>query len=260
MCFQGSIRGFMEIKSKFDGIAKLYGEQGAKALLNAHVLIVGLGGVGTWSAEAIARSGIGQITLVDMDEICISNTNRQIHALDGNYGKMKVDALKDRIKLINPDCEVNAIVDFFTKETCEEILNVKYNYVIDSIDSIRNKCLLISQCKKKEIPIITIGGAGGKSDPTKVELTDLNRTYNDRLLLVVRNNLIRFYDFTKHRKQKYHVACVFSSEDATTPENSCDTTNLNCATGFGSITHITGLFGFMASGHVINEIVNKSYE
>ncbi len=250
----------MDSKSRFDGITRLYGETGATALTGAHVLIVGLGGVGTWAAEAIARSGIGEITLIDMDEICISNTNRQIHAHDGNYGKMKVDALKERILLINPDCKVNAVVDFFTKDNVEEILKQPYDYVIDSIDSIRNKCLLISQCKSRNIPIITIGGAGGKSDPTQVLLTDLNRTYNDKLLLVVRNNLKRFYNFTKHRKQKYHVACIFSSEDAVMPEQACNASNLNCATGFGSITHVTGQFGFMAAGHVINSIVVKSRE
>lgn len=247
----------MENKSRFDGIERLYGARSFSSLANSHVLIVGIGGVGTWATEAIARSGIGEITLVDMDEICISNTNRQIHAHDGNYGKMKVEALKERILSINPECKVNALIDFFTIETKDEILKTNYDYVIDSIDSVRNKCLLIAECKERGIPIITTGGAGGKFDTTKVQIADLNRSYNDKLLAVVRTNLKRFHGFSKDKKRTYKIACVFSPEHRTMPEQECRATNINCATGFGAITHITGLFGFMAAGHVINEIVAR---
>lgn len=260
ICFQRPINLFMNTKSRFDGIARLYGDKGAQALKDAHILIVGLGGVGTWAAESLARSGVGEISLVDMDEICISNTNRQIHAHDGNYGKMKVEALKERIKLINPDCKINECIDFFTKDTKDEILGITYDYVIDCIDSVRNKCLLITECKRRAIPIVTTGGAGGKFDPTKVQIVDLNKSYNDKLLMVIRNNLKRFHGFPRDKKANYKIACVFSPEDRTIPEQSCNTGNLNCATGFGAITHITGIFGFMAAGHVINSIVDKLRE
>lgn len=248
----------MNEKSRFDGIARLYGEHEYNALNRAHVLIVGIGGVGTWAAEAIARSGIGKISLVDMDEICISNTNRQIHALNNNYGKMKVDALKERIKLINPECEVNAIMDFFTADTKDQILSGPIDYVIDAMDSVRNKCLLIAECKERNIPIITTGGAGGKFDATRIQVADLNRSYNDKLLAVIRTNLKRFHNFSKDKKRTYKIPCVFSPEPRTIPTQSCDANNLNCNNGFGSITHITGMFGFHAAGHVINSIVEKS--
>lgn len=260
MCFQRPINPLMVITSRFDGIARLYGKSGAIALKNAHILIIGLGGVGTWAAESIARSGVGKITIVDMDEICISNTNRQIHAHEGNFGKMKVDALKERILAINPECNVQALIEFFTSETKDEILDQKYDYVIDSIDSVRSKCLLIAECKKRGLPIITTGGAGGKFDTSKVKVDDLNRSYNDKLLMVVRNNLKRFHGFPRDKKIKYKVACVFSPEHRVMPEQSCAVSNLNCATGFGAATHITGLFGFMAAGHAINAIVEKTRE
>lgn len=260
MCFQGPINCSMENKSRFDGIIRLYGEKGAHALAQAHILVVGLGGVGTWAAEALARSGVGHIDLVDMDEICISNTNRQIHALDGNYGKMKVEALKERIQQINPSCQVKSIIDFFTIDTKDEILGHRYDYVIDSIDSVRNKCLLIAECKERNIPIITTGGAGGKKDPSKVQFADLNRSYNDKLLMVVRNNLKRFHNFPRDKKRSFKVPCIFSPENRIMPEQSCHASNLNCATGFGAVTHITGLFGFMASAHVINSIVEQAHE
>lgn len=258
MCFQGPINSHMDNKSRFDGIERMYGDQGAQALYNAHILIVGLGGVGTWAAESIARSGVGEITLVDMDEICVSNTNRQIHAHDGNYGKMKVDALKERILSINPECKVNALMEFFTIDTKDKILAHQYDYVIDSIDSVRNKCLLIAECKERGLPLVTTGGAGGKFDTTQVQIADLNRSYNDKLLAVVRTNLKRFHGFSKDKKRTYKIACVFSPEHRTLPEQACRANNLNCATGFGAVTHITGLFGFMAAGHAINQIVAKA--
>lgn len=253
-------KAIMSENLRFDAIARLYGDHEYNALKKAHVLVVGIGGVGTWAAEALARSGVGEISLVDMDEICISNTNRQIHALGNNYGKMKVEALKERMILINPSCKVNAIVDFFTAQSKDKILSGKIDFVIDAMDSVRNKCLLIAECKQKDIPIITTGGAGGKFDPTKIQIADLNRSYNDKLLYVIRTNLKRFHNFSKDKKRTYKIPCVFSPEPRTLPTQQCNSSNLNCNNGFGSITHITGIFGFYAAGHVINTIVENARE
>jgi tRNA threonylcarbamoyladenosine dehydratase len=247
-------------KSRFDGINRLYQDAGAQRLARAHVLIVGLGGVGSWAAEAIARSGIGKITLVDMDDICYSNTNRQLHALDGQYGKLKVEVTKERIQKINPECEVNAIVDFFTIETKDTILAPHYDYVIDGIDSMRNKCLLALECKLRELPLITTGGAGGKINPGLIQIADLNKTFNDPLLAQMRNNLKRIHNFHREKKKPYGIACVFSPEHQILPTDSCEAQKLNCTTGFGAITHITAIFGMMAAGHVINAIAHQNHD
>jgi tRNA A37 threonylcarbamoyladenosine dehydratase len=247
----------MENKNRFDGVKRIYTDPSFEILNKSHVAIFGIGGVGSWACESLARSGVGEITLVDLDDICISNTNRQIHALDGNYGKLKVHVMRDRILSINPNCKINCIEDFFSESTMEEILDDSFDYVIDAIDSMKSKCILISECKKRNIKIITTGGAGGKFDPTHIKIIDLSKCYNDGLLGTVKNNLKRFYKFPKHTNIKFHVPCVFSPEFRTEPEQSCQTTSLNCQNGYGALTHITGTFGFMAAGYVINDLLNK---
>lgn len=248
----------MKSTERFDGIKRLYTNPSFEILQKSHVAIFGIGGVGSWACESLARSGVGNLTIVDLDDICISNTNRQLHAHDGNYGKLKVQAIKERILSINPDCRVNCIEDFFSDTTKDDILNNShFDYVIDAIDSLKSKCILISECKKRNIKIITTGGAGGKFDPRYIRINDLSKSYNDKLLQLVRTNLKRFYGFKKITNGKYHIPCVFSPEFRTMPEDSCDATSLNCQNGFGSITHITGTFGFMAAGYVINDLLDK---
>ncbi len=265
---------FEDYNQRFGGIARLYGVQGLNNLLKSHVLIVGLGGVGTWAAEALARSGVGAITLVDLDDICITNTNRQIHAMDGMVGKMKVTAVAERIKAINPQCKITSFEDFFTASTSEIILNQNFDYVIDAIDSLQNKCVLAHACKEKNIPLIVTGGAAGKRNPTKIKVDDLGLACNDSLLFSLRKRLRQEFSFpsgagfTRSKKQLFQIACVYSDEEPMFPKSDgtvCAVADLetnlrlDCETGMGSITHITGTFGFLAASHVIDQITKPIF-
>lgn len=263
---------FQDFNLRFGGIARLYGASGLLRLLNSHILVVGLGGVGTWAAEALARSGVGAITLVDLDEICITNTNRQIHAHEAMYGKMKVKAIAERIHAINPQCKVRTVEDFFTTSTAGHILDQKYDYVIDAIDSLQNKCVLVSKCFENKIPIITTGGAAGKRNPTLIKVDDLGHACNDALLFSLRKRLRQEFNFpsgagfTRSKKQLFNIACVYSPEEPLYPKEDgsvctsatlASSVKLDCESGMGSITHITGTFGFMAASHVINQVAEK---
>ena len=262
---------FTDYNQRFGGIARLYGTKGLNNLLNSHVLIVGLGGVGTWAAEALARSGVGALTIVDLDDICITNTNRQIHAMNGLIGTQKVTAIKNRILAINPQCNVTAIEDFFTEKTSEMILDRRLDYVIDAIDSLQNKCVLLAACRDKNIQVITVGGAAGKRNPTLIKIDDLGLACNDSLLFSLRKRLRQEFSFpsgagfTRSKKQIFNIACVYSDEEPMFPKSDGTVcaiadveTNLklDCETGMGSVTHITGTFGFLAASHVINRLTS----
>lgn len=261
-----------DYNQRFGGIARLYGVESLNKLLHSHVLIVGIGGVGSWAAEALARSGVGAITLVDLDDICITNTNRQIHAHIDMYGVMKAKAMEKRILSINPQCKVRAIEDFFTADSAPSILDQKYDYVIDAIDSLQNKCVLAYLCKEKNIPLIITGGAAGKRNPAMIKIDDLGLACNDSLLFALRKRLRQEFSFpsgagfTRSKKQIFHIACVYSAEDQIFPTNDgqvcpipdLDTNlKLDCESGMGSVTHITGIFGFMAASHVIDQLALK---
>lgn len=261
-----------DYQMRFGGIARLYGVHGLKNLLKARVLVVGLGGVGSWVAESLARSGVGAITLVDLDDICITNTNRQLPAMTGLYGKMKIHAMKERILGINPQCEVHAIEDFFTEKTAAAILDNHYDYVVDAIDSLQNKALLVASCRDRNLHILITGGCAGKIDSTLIRIADLGLSENDSLLFRLRKKLRREFGFpsaaktTSQKKQRFGITCVYSSEEQVYPTADGGTcaipdseTNLklDCETGMGSVSHITAIFGFMAAGHVINFIVKK---
>jgi tRNA threonylcarbamoyladenosine dehydratase len=267
-----------DYNQRFGGIARLYGVQGLKNLLNAHVLVVGLGGIGSWAAEALARSGVGSITIIDLDDICITNTNRQLPAMNGNIGKLKVEVLKERLISINPQCNVVAIADFFTEKTADNILNNKFDYVIDAIDSLTNKALLTAKCMNKNLPIIVTGGAAGKINPALIKITDLSLSENDSLLFRLKKRLrdqevlpkvpMAKSSSTKSRKM-LNITCIFSNEEPVypTPEGGiCHTpdgdTNLklDCESGMGSVSHITGLFGLMSAGHVVNTIAHQKID
>jgi tRNA A37 threonylcarbamoyladenosine dehydratase len=241
---------------RFSGISRLYGKSQFEKLSHTHACVVGIGGVGTWTAEALARSGVGEITLVDMDEVCRSNVNRQLHALDGEIGKSKTGSMKERLLKINPNLKVNEIFDFFTSDTVNTILRLDYSVVVDCIDSVSNKALLISECKKRNIKIVTTGGAGGKQDPTQIQVADLAKTINDKLLLRVRKKLSRDFGFPKGGKRKFHIPCVYSKEFAKYPGSDgeiCEVNEegqnlrLDCESGYGTATFITGTFGFFAA-------------
>lgn len=252
---------------RFAGISRLYGLQGAEIIKQSHFCVIGIGGVGSWVAESLARTGVNKITLVDLDDVCISNVNRQLHALTNTVGESKVDVMAQRIKLINPDCEVICIEDFITQENLTEHISTNLSYVIDAIDSVKIKAALISHCKRQKIPLVTIGGAGGQSDPSQIKLDDLSRTYQDPLLAKVKNLLRREYNFSRNTKRKFSIDAVFSTEQLMYPDaegNVCHakqtqegTMRLDCSGGFGAVTHVTASFGFFAVSKAITKLINK---
>ena len=252
---------------RFGGISRLYGKCGAQIIQQSHFCVIGIGGVGSWAAEALARTGVGVITLIDLDDICITNTNRQIHALAETIGESKVEVMAERIKAINPDCQVNIIEDFVTQNNLNELLEQSYDYVIDAIDSVKIKSAIIAHCKRLKLPIITIGGAGGQTDPTKITIDDLSRTFQDPLLAKVRNQLRRDYNFPRNVKRKFSIDAIYSTEQLMYPDADgevCHTKQsnngsmrLDCRGGFGAVTHVTASFAFFAVSKAIAKLINK---
>lgn len=248
-------------EERFGGIARLYGVKGAEQLSKARVAVVGIGGVGSWAAEALARSGLGTIILQDMDDLCITNTNRQIHALQGNYGRAKVEAMEERLRLINPAVQVESLFSFYTVSKPERLFDAQPDVVIDAIDSMRPKAHLIAECYKRGIPIITCGGAGGRVDAARISMADLARTNGDNMLSQLRKTLRKEYAFPLFDKcPDIGIPCVYSPEKPRFPK--CDGSvscerdpgqkgGIGCASGFGSATHITGTFGFMMAGKAV---------
>lgn len=256
-------------KTRFAGIARLYGQEAADIIRNSHVCVIGIGGVGSWAAEALARSGIGEITLIDDDSIEFSNTNRQIHTLTESIGVQKTAAMAQRMKGINPDIICHAINDFITVKTYEDYLSRGYDYIIDAIDSIKFKTLMVQFCKRNKIPLIVTGGAGGLSDPGKIALEDLSRTYNDALLSKVRSQLRKQYGFPKDTKKKFGIECVFSSQQQVYPKEDGTVSHqkpgihgvsLDCRFGYGASSVVTASFGFMAAGRVIDRLIKKGHK
>jgi tRNA threonylcarbamoyladenosine dehydratase len=238
---------------RFGGLSRLYGAGGLQRLLQASVCVVGLGGVGSWAAEALARSAVGHITLVDLDDVCVSNVNRQLHALDGAFGRPKVDVMAERIHAIHPACRVRAIAAFFTETTAEEILKTRFDYVLDAIDQAANKSLLIARCRQNEIPIVTVGGAGGRQNPTAIDLADLAQTSHDALLRQVRQKLREDHGFPRDPKTPFGVPCVFSAEPAAAPAEGCGG-RVTCDNGYGTASFVTGTFGLVAASCVVSKI------
>lgn len=251
---------------RFGGIGRLYGSAGLAALGQACVCVVGVGGVGSWVVEALARSGVGALTLVDLDEVCITNVNRQLPALDGGFGNFKVEEMAKRVKLISPGCRVDARTEFFNEKTCESILSGGFEFVVDAIDNVRNKVLLIAECCRRGIPIITSGAAGGRLDGTRVQVADLAKSVQDPLLSKVRAALRKEHGFPRAGK-KMGIPCVFSPEPPVFPKadgtvcasrseagEQAGSMKLNCEWGFGAATHVTGAFGFAAAGEVVRRL------
>lgn len=252
-----------DYETRFGAIGRLYGVEGLARIRAARVCVIGLGGVGSWVVEALARSGVGGLTLVDMDEVCLSNVNRQIHAMDGTIGQTKPSVLAARVKKIAPECEVVCEEVFFTESTMARLLDPEYDYIIDAIDATKHKCLLIAEARKRRLKLITCGGAGGCIDPSRIKIQDLARTINDPLLLQVRKKLRRDYGFPKLSRQKFKIDCVYSDELPVFPQAdgsvSCEREpgedyRLNCDAGFGSATFVTGTVGFFLAAEVVRRI------
>lgn len=254
-------------KQRFGGIERLYETQGLASLEQAHFTVVGVGGVGTWVAEGFARSGVGTITLIDIDDICITNTNRQAHALQDTIGQAKVSAMAHRIKLINPDCIVNEIEDFVIADNVSQYLTQSMDIVIDATDSILAKAAMIAYCKRNKINIITIGGAGGQIDPRLVTSGDLAKTIQDPLAAKLRSELRRQYNFSKNPKRRFGIECIYSTEQLRYPQGDGTVgkqklsgegaVKLDCETGFGASVAVTGTFGFVAVAQAINKFLKQ---
>jgi tRNA A37 threonylcarbamoyladenosine dehydratase len=252
-----------DFETRFGGIARLYGRDGLEKLRAARVCVVGLGGVGTWAAEALARSGLGALTLVDLDEVCASNINRQLHALTETVGRAKVAVMAERIQAINPDCRVTAEQQFFNEQTAAGLLAPQFDFVLDAIDSVTNKVLLLAGCRQRMLPVVACGGAGGRRDGTQVRTADLAQVSHDRLLAEVRKKLRKEFQFPADGSAM-GVACVFSAESPVfaQPDGSVcasrtvapDGTRLNCNGGLGSAAFVTGAFGLAAAGIVVRRI------
>ncbi len=252
---------------QFDGIQRIYGDR-TDRIRHAHILIVGIGGVGSWVAESLARTGVGTLTLADPDDLCVSNVNRQVHALLSTAGQSKVETMAKRIRDINPVCKIRPYSTFVNEATIEDILDAPYDYVVDAIDGVMPKAGLIARCKQRGLPIATCGGSGGKRDPSRIQLVDLADTHNDRLLTFIRKKLRHVFDFPA--QGPFGVPCVFSPEPVHWPEQTCaDTENpllaeagsqLNCDGRLGALSFVTGTFGFRIAAWVIEELVLNNDE
>jgi tRNA A37 threonylcarbamoyladenosine dehydratase len=251
---------------RFSSLDRLYGPDMVARLASMSVCIVGIGGVGSWAAEVLARSGVGHLTLIDNDDIALSNVNRQIHALSTTLERPKVDVMAERIKAINPHCECRAVDDILVSNNLSKYLQTSFDFVIDAIDSVRFKADIVYYCKRNKIPVITTGGAGGSIDPTQIQVADLSRTWNDPLAAKVRSRLRSQYAWTKNPKRKFGVECVFSTEQPLYPQ--ADGTiskrkpgvkgaSLDCNMGYGSVSYVTATFGMIAASRVINQSVTK---
>jgi len=255
---------------RFGGIARLYGVAALERFRGAHVAVVGIGGVGSWAAEALARSGVGRITLIDLDDLCITNTNRQIHALQETIGQSKVAVMAERLRAINPELLCEPLEAFVCEDNLADLLLQGYDYVIDAIDSVRAKAAMIACCRRHKVPIITIGGAGGQIDPTQIAVADLSRTTQDPLAAKLRSHLRRFHGFSKNAKRRFEVPCVYSTEQLRYPQadgSLCGAKSgtegegsmrLDCNSGFGASTCVTASFGFVAVARVLAKLAEQA--
>jgi tRNA A37 threonylcarbamoyladenosine dehydratase len=255
---------------RFGGIGRLYGTQALQRLHDAHVAVIGVGGVGSWVVEALARSGIGRLTLIDMDDVCITNTNRQLPALNHTIGLPKVQVLASRVAEIHPECQMEAVPEFLTASTADRLLAPAYDFVVDAVDSTNVKALIIAKCRDRGLPVIVSGSAGGRRDPTQIRLADLGHAGSDPLLQQLRRCLRQEHAFPKSPDGKamtWDVPCVFSAEKPVYPwaDGTCSIEReggaeaglrLDCAAGFGAATFVTGAFGFAIAAEVVRRIVD----
>jgi len=255
-----------DYEARFNGIARLYGKAGLERLRRAHVCVIGLGGVGSWAVEALARSGVGRLTLVDLDEVCVTNVNRQLHALAGQVGRPKVEVMAERVRGINPECAVQPIMEFFTESNASALLSSHPDCVLDAIDNVNNKCRLIALCHGQGIPIVTCGGAGGRRVASAVRISDLAQTTHDRLLQRVREGLRKEHGFPPGH-QPFGIDAVHSPEVPVFPQSDgsvCarrepgSTLRLDCESGYGTASFVTGTFGFVAAGCVVGKLAGAA--
>lgn len=249
--------------SRFSGIGRLYGTKALDKIRNSRVLIIGIGGVGSWIAESLARSGIGAMTLVDLDDVCVTNINRQLHALSSTVGKFKVDVMRERLLEIQPYCDIDAKQCFYSLKNHERIFDKPYDFIIDACDDFENKSHLIDYCRKNNLPLVVMGGAGGKVDPLQVRVSDMSHSENDRLISKLRKHLRREFNFPQENEGPFGVWAVWSHERAVYPTpDGCTSIkptgfakHMDCSEGFGSASFVTGTFAFVTTSLVIKELI-----
>lgn len=248
---------------RFSGVDRLYGRGAVARFRRARIAVVGLGGVGSWAVEAMARTGIGQLTLIDADDLCVSNTNRQLPAIVGQYGRGKADVMAERCRAINPAIDVEAVPSFLTPANLDELLDRDFDIVLDACDSFRTKVEAIAWCRRRKKPIITVGSAGGRRDPTQVRVRDLSRTEHDAMLSMIRKKLRGEFNFPKNADRYFGVSAVYSLENVNYPQADGSVCGirpqvvgdaglkLDCGGGLGAVTHVTGAFAFAAVGRLL---------
>lgn len=250
----------------FASLHRLFGADTAALLPQLRLCVVGIGGVGSWAVEVLARSDVGHITMIDHDDVSLGNINRQLHALRDSVEHAKVDVMRERVERINPACEVQAIDDFLAERNLADYITEDFDAVIDAIDSIRFKAALIAHCRRRRIRVITTGGAGGRLDPTRVQVSDLSRTWNDALAAKVRARLRSDFGFPSNPRRRFGVECVFSTEQPVYPDGQGGVTHakpgipgvrLDCEHGYGSAGFVTGTFGLVAASRALQRGIEK---
>ena len=248
---------------RFGGIGRLMGADGLEKLRRAHVCVIGVGGVGSWTVEALVRSGVGAVTMVDMDDVCVTNTNRQLPAGEGAWGRPKVEVLEERMRLISSGCRITAVPEFLAAGNAERLLSNGYDYVIDAVDRVSVKVLIITECLRLDVPVLTVGGAGGRRDGSAARVADLALSQGDDLLRGVKRKLRREHGFPAGEHVNFGVTSVFSAEPQVYPwaDGTCRASaepaaslRMDCASGFGAGLFVTGVFGFIAAGEAVRRI------
>lgn len=244
-----------DLQRRFGGLERLYGMEGARRIRAAHVAVVGIGGVGSWAAEALARSGVGRLTLIDLDHVAESNINRQIHALTSTVGQAKVQAMRERIAQINPGCDVQCVEEFVEPANWPTLLPTSVHAVIDACDQVRAKVAMAQWARVCRQLFVSVGAAGGKRLAHKVDIDDLAAVTHDPLLAQLRYQLRKHHGAPKEGR-KIGTPCVFSREAVAPPDASCDLLgdgSLNCH-GYGSVVSVTATFGQCAAGWILERI------
>lgn len=247
----------INVARRFGSLGRLYGTAGAERIATAHVVVVGIGGVGSWAAEALSRSGVARLTLIDLDHVSESNINRQIHAVTSTVGQAKVLAMRDRIRGINPDCQVCCVEEFVDAANWDSLVPHDATAVIDACDQVEAKVAMAAWALRTKTLFISIGAAGGKRHGHLVEIGDLNRTTHDPLMAQVRYRLRKHHSAPREGKLS-GLACVFSREPVMPPDAHCDSGNdssLNCH-GYGSVVSVTATFGQCAAGWILDQTSN----
>lgn len=251
------------MRERFGGVERVLGARGSEVLAQSRVAVIGLGGVGSWTAEALARTGVGDLTLIDLDEVCVTNTNRQVLALSDTVGRSKVQVMRERILRIAPELRVTAVEDFYTPDTADALLDGNYDLIVDAIDAYRDKLDLIRRTKARKIPLIVVGGAGGRRDPSRIQQADMNRTQGDALLRRLRRDLRGTPGFPRDRS--WGIPTIFSDEERRFPGadgEPCAVANTNagldCGGGLGALTWVTGTMGFWAASAAVELLLRRA--